>query len=174
MPTWHYSERMRGNAEATDAGRASVRVARLLARMMDVAVTVPGTRIRIGLDPLIGLLPGFGDAVTSLVGTWVVLTAVHLGVPRVVVVRMLINVMLNGVIGSVPVLGDLFSVWYKSHLRNADLLERHLDTPGRSTAADWFFVGGLLLAALCVLAAVMWLVFAGVAWLWHQALSRVG
>jgi hypothetical protein len=139
---------------------ASVRLAWFLGRLLDDTIRVPGTDFRVGLDPVIGLVPGLGDAVTALAASAIPLLGARLGVPRIVLVRMCLNLFLNAAIGGIPGLGDLFSFWYKSNLRNAALLERHASGDQR-TAGDWFFVIGLLtgvfLAIVAVLAGVIWL-----------------
>ncbi len=143
------------------------RAADLLAWVLDGAVAVPGTRYRIGLDPLLGLIPGLGDAVVSLIGSAIMLLAARLQLPRIVLLRMAVNMFLNGTVGAIPVVGDLFSVWFRSNSRNAELVRTHAG-PGRvTTAGDWVFVGGLatgtLLLIIGMIAALVW---AGTA-LWH-------
>jgi len=139
----------------------SLRLARLLAELLDRRFTIPGTDIRIGLDPLIGLIPGVGDAAANLMGFFIVVVGAQIGLPRIVLVRMTANIALNAVIGSIPVLGDLFSVWFRSNIRNIRLLERHVAAERVSTVADWSVVMGLLMAivllSLAALAAVVWL-----------------
>ncbi|MEP6888225.1 MAG: DUF4112 domain-containing protein [Nitrospirales bacterium] len=134
--------------------------ARLLAQVLDRSVRVPGTDIRIGLDPIIGLIPGFGDAVASLAGSMILFLAAQLHVPKIVLVRMSVNIALNGAIGSIPLLGDVFSVWFQSNVKNVELLERHVEEERISTLADWAFVIGLLLGivGVCVgmLLAIAW------------------
>ncbi len=134
--------------------------ARLLAQVLDRSVRVPGTDIRIGLDPIIGLIPGFGDAVASLAGSMILFLAAQLHVPKIVLVRMSVNIALNGAIGSIPLLGDVFSVWFQSNVKNVELLERHVEEERTSTLADWAFVIGLLLGivGVCVgmLLAIAW------------------
>lgn len=102
---------------------------RRLAWMLDGALRVPGTRIRFGLNAAIGLAPGVGDALLAIVSLYIVWEGWRLGVPRAAVMRMLGNVAVEAVIGSVPVLGDLFDVAFRANLRNLAIIERHL--PGR-------------------------------------------
>jgi hypothetical protein len=148
--------------------RSSIDFAWFLARLLDEAVRVPGTRIPIGLDPLIGLIPGIGDALAALGGAWIVLIGAQLGLPRIALVRMALNLSLNAAIGGIPGLGDLFSFWYRSNLRNAALIERHASDGRRaSTAGDWLFVIGLLAAVLLVIAAVLAAIVWAVARLWR-------
>jgi hypothetical protein len=105
-----------------------------LAWLMDRAFHIPGTRITMGLDALLGLIPGAGDVLTGLVQTGLVLVALsHYKVPRSVATRMMANVLIDTAVGTIPLLGDLFDVGFKANTRNVQLLEayRHPD----STAA---------------------------------------
>jgi hypothetical protein len=137
-----------------------IALARLLAQVLDRSIGVPGTDIRIGLDPIIGLIPGFGDAVAGLAGSMILFLAAQLHIPKIVLVRMSVNIALNGAIGSIPLLGDLFSVWFQSNVRNVELLERHVGEDRTSTSADWAFVLALLLLIVGVfvglLLAIAW------------------
>ena len=110
------------------ASRAD-RIARLdaLANLLDTALVIPGTNVRFGLDSLIGLVPGIGDTITTLTSLYIVHEAHQLGAPRHLIVRMLANVALDGVVGSVPLVGDAFDVLWRSNRRNMTLLREHLD-----------------------------------------------
>jgi hypothetical protein len=110
-----------------DPDPPALRRCRLVARALDDAVRVPGTSFRVGIDPLLGLLPIAGDTVTALASLYVVVEAARLGAPGAVLVRMLLNLALDLVAGSVPVVGDLFDAVWKANSRNVALLERHLD-----------------------------------------------
>jgi hypothetical protein len=105
------------------------RLARIeaLARLLDTAFLIPGTNIRFGFDALIGLVPGIGDAVTSLISLYIISEARALGAPRLLVARMLANVALESVVGIVPIVGDAFDVAWRSNRRNLALLRGHLD-----------------------------------------------
>jgi hypothetical protein len=116
----------------------------LIARLMDSAFVIPGTNIRFGLDPIIGLLPGIGDGATALTSLMLFLKAAGQGVPKIVLARMAANIVLNTSIGAVPVVGDAFSFWFKSNDRNYELLRKHAGVPNASTKADWTFVALLL------------------------------
>ncbi len=146
-----------------------VRISNLLAQALDTAVRIPGTNLTIGLDPLLGLVPGVGDALASLLGTAILGIAGRLGLPRILLLRMSLNLLINGVVGAVPFFGDLFSVWFRSHARNARLLAQAAAEPSRSTTPDWGFVvaviGGTGLLLLAAITAVIWLVAA----LWTMA-----
>ena len=95
---------------------------------MDDFIRIPGTNIRFGLDPILGLFPGLGDMVTSLVGLAIMGEASRRGVSRMALVTMALNILANAAVGSIPVVGDLFSVWFKSNRRNHDLLQKALST----------------------------------------------
>ncbi|WP_135821029.1 DUF4112 domain-containing protein [Halostella litorea] len=108
--------------------RAALNRMDLVSTLLDDAVRVPGTEFKVGLDPIVGILPVAGDSVMSLVSLYVVLEAVNLGAPATLVARMLGNVVLDAVIGSIPVLGTVFDAAWKANRRNVRLVERHLDT----------------------------------------------
>jgi hypothetical protein len=111
-----------------DVAEAAARLKRIrrLAWLVDAAFVIPGTRFRFGLNSLIGLAPGAGDAVLGVVSLYIVHQASLLGVPRPLLMRMIGNVVLEVAGGSVPVLGDLFDVALKANLRNIRILEDHL------------------------------------------------
>lgn len=145
-----------------DARKHLVEMVDLLAKMLDTTVRIPGTSLYLGLDPLLGLVPGIGDALVNLVGLLILGVATRLQVPRIVLARMSLNLLINGAVGAVPVAGDLFSVWFRSHARNATLLREAANRPDRETHQDWFYVGGIIGGtAVIVLGAitfVIWLV----------------
>lgn len=117
---------------ARDRGLAEIE---FIARLLDDRFRIPGTSIRFGLDGLLGLVPGVGDGATALVSLYVVYRAWSLGASGGVLGRMLLNILLDSTVGSVPVLGDVFDVAFKSNRRNLELLRRHLDTPGAAPAS---------------------------------------
>ena len=115
------------------------RIARVdaLANLFDTAFVIPGTQIRFGLDALIGLVPGIGDAITTVMALFIVNEARALGAPRMLVARMLGNVALDGVVGAVPLVGDLFDVAFRANRRNMALLRAHLDKVEGRNAPYW-------------------------------------
>ena len=143
---------------------------RALTRLLDSSVRLPGG-FRVGLDPIIGLIPGFGDAVMLLPALYIVLEAYRLGTPRSTVVRMGVNVGVETLFGAVPIIGDLFDATFKANTRNLYLLEQHLGTIGDRPLARPSNRGVLaFLAVLLVLlvggaAFVLWLVLQLVGWL---------
>lgn len=138
-------------------------IADMLAKVMDTTVRIPGTSWYIGLDPLLGLIPGIGDVLANLIGTIILGLATRLQLPRIVVARMSLNLLINGTIGAIPIFGDLFSVWFRSHTRNAALLREAAMRPDRETAVDWFYVsgiiGGTVATLLLAIAFVVWLLY---------------
>jgi hypothetical protein len=126
--------------------------ARTIARLLDSAVRIPGTNMRFGLDPVLGLVPGLGDLLGAAMSGYIIVLGAQLGAPRMVIVRMLANVAVDTVGGSLPVLGDLFDAGWKSNNRNVALLERTLGLPETSRGGSrWLVVGTVI--ALAVLAA---------------------
>jgi hypothetical protein len=125
---------------------------RRVARMLDSALRIPGTNIRFGLDAVIGLVPGLGDAAGAVLAAYIILLAARLGAPAAVVVRMLVNVAVDAMAGAIPLIGDLFDVAWKANNRNVALLDRYLDAPGKVHAASRAMLAGIVaaLAALVV------------------------
>ena len=138
-------------------------IADILAKALDTTVKIPGTSLYIGLDPLLGLIPGIGDAIANLIGTIILGIATRLHLPRIVLARMSLNLLINGTVGAVPIAGDLFSVWFRSHARNAALLRDAALKPDRETRADWFYVigiiGGTVALLLLTIAFIVWVVY---------------
>ncbi|MGF1523701.1 MAG: DUF4112 domain-containing protein [Leptolyngbyaceae cyanobacterium] len=99
---------------------------RRLSRLMDTAFKIPGTSFKIGLDPIIGLVPGAGDLITTAISAYILILAARFRLPRSVFGQMVFNVLLEAVVGTVPLLGDAFDAFYKSNVRNLALLESHL------------------------------------------------
>jgi hypothetical protein len=125
---------------------------RLLSRLLDEAILIPGTNQRIGLDPIIGLIPGGGDTVSMLLSAYIVVEAALLGLPKATLMRMVLNIAIDTVVGTVPVVGDLFDVVSKANIRNLKLVDAHVHQPQFQAKADrlfiWFLV--LLLAVMVI------------------------
>ena len=117
---------------------------------MDEAVTLPGTNLKIGLDPILGLIPVIGDLGSSAVSAYLLRVAARLGVPTIIQMRMLLNILIDTVIGLVPVVGDYLDILYKANVKNANLIiyavENH-KTAGRSS---WLVVIGMFLALITI------------------------
>jgi hypothetical protein len=114
--------------------------------LLDEAFVIPGTGIRMGLDGIIGLVPGLGDVLAGLLSLVIPLAAWARGVPYVTLARMGVNLGIEVLVGSIPLFGDLFDIAWKANRRNYRLLCRHLNQPRRHNWRDWMFL--LLLAAV--------------------------
>ncbi len=123
-------------AGAQRVTHAAIRDVELLADWLDSRFRVPGTTIRFGLDSLLGLVPGVGDAATTLPALYILLRAHRLGVPKKMLARMGWNVLLDLALGAIPVVGDLFDVGFKSNRRNVALLRQHVGQPPHTPRAD--------------------------------------
>lgn len=121
-----------------------------IAFIMDEVLRVPGTKLRFGLDPLIGLIPGIGDTSSALVSAFALIQAVRLGVPKILLGRMALNILVNEVVGVVPVVGDAFSFWFKSNARNYEIIKNHRLGPSVARRSDWLFVIGVLVVLVVV------------------------
>jgi len=146
-------------------------LAQVLAQLLDASLTIPGTKIKIGLDPLLGLIPGIGDLISNSIGSSLLFLATKAGVPRIVILRMSLNIVINMVVGALPVIGDLFSIWFKSNLQNAQLLYRHCQTTAPvTTLIDWLYVGGLVIGIILLLGLTIGFLF----WLGVSLLALIG
>ena len=129
--------------------------------LLDDLFRIPGLRWRVGLDALIGLVPGIGDTLTTAASLYVLAAAVRYRVPRVTVLRMGLNLAIDYALGSLPIVGDVFDVWWKANQRNLALLRRRATaSPGgthEGSVGDWLFVGlvGFLLLAVAAGAAAL-------------------
>ena len=128
--------------------------ARRLAKLLDSAVTIPGTNVKIGLDPILGLLlPELGDALTATVSLTLLGVAFRERVPKLVLGRMLVNIALDALLGAIPLLGDVFDFAFRANDRNLALIERHRGDPSLpATLGDRLVVFGAGLVALLLLA----------------------
>jgi hypothetical protein len=123
--------------------------------LMDDLFRIPGLGWRFGLDALSGLVPGLGDTTTSLVSFYILAAAVRYRVPKITLLRMGLNIGIDYVVGSLPVVGDFVDAWWKSNQRNLDLLRKRATVSAAETQpgriSDWLFVGAIILV-LVVLA----------------------
>jgi hypothetical protein len=130
----------------------------IVATLLDDFFRIPGTSIRVGLDPLIGLIPGLGDALSGFASFLIVFAAWQRRLPRVTIARMVANIGLDTLVGAIPFLGDAFDAAWKSNRKNVTLLKRtQYDPRGRQVWTDWLFLLGivLILAALVMVPLVV-------------------
>jgi hypothetical protein len=100
---------------------------RKIARLLDTAIGIPGTKFRIGLDPILGLIPGGGDLIAGLISAYMIYLAASFGLKKEEIGKMLGNVAIETFVGSVPLLGDIFDAYFKANMRNLEILEKHLE-----------------------------------------------
>ena len=147
-------------AEVGTRSSEHLRPLRAMTRLLDNAIAVPGTRFRFGLDAVIGLVPGIGDAIGAVFSSFIVYQAARLGASGATLARMVGNVALDTIVGQVPLLGDLFDAGWKANSRNLALLESHLERPAATARASrWILllviVGLLLLLAVIIALSVV-------------------
>jgi hypothetical protein len=152
------------NSQATKLKRI-----RTLSHLLDNSITVPGTRYRFGLDPILGLLPGGGDLASFLFSAYIIWEAAQLGVSQEVLTRMVSNVLFDTVAGTVPVFGDLLDVTWKANSKNVALLEDHLQvaSPNTRSVNRWIVLAALL-GLLITFIGVVTLSFLVFSWLLRQ------
>src|SRR4028118_578305 len=154
------------SGQPIEAQTSSIRRLRRLSYLLDDVIRIPGTPYRIGIDPLLDVLPIGGDFLGTAFSVYIVLEAARLGVPRAALVQMVVNILLDTVISTVPVLGTVVDATWKANRKNIALLQEHLDIPQPGKKADWLFIalllGGLLLAVV-VMAAISVMLLR---WLW--------
>lgn len=141
---------------------------RKFAYLMDQAFPIPGTNIRVGLDAVLGLIPGIGDVIGAVLSTWIIAGALRHRVPALVILRMIGNVAVDLIFGAIPVAGDVFDFLYEENMKNMRLLEKHRDRtrpPRRSSEITLilgliiaFLVGLALFLVVLLVALVLWVI----------------
>lgn len=154
-----------------DAYAPRLKRLRQFSKVLDNIITVPGTQVGIGLDPVIGLLPIGGDALGLILSFYIIIEAAQLGVPTATLGRMVMNVIVDSLVGAIPMLGDLFDFAWKANNYNIILLEESLKSPQQNQKADKSFIliftVGLFLLAIVlisipvILLRILWQVFTG-------------
>jgi hypothetical protein len=145
-----------------------------LAYLLDNSIPIPGTGARVGLDAVIGLVPGIGDVAGTAMSAYIVMQAARMGAPGSVVARMVLNVGVETVVGSIPFLGDLFDAGWKANARNIKLLRGVVDQPGAVRRSSRAVVFGAGLALLLILALIGVVAFAVLRAMWYWLTSPGG
>ena len=154
---------------------------RRISKLLDNAIAIPGTKFRFGLDPILGLLPGGGDTITGGISAYIVVEAARMGVPREILGKMVGNILIDSFAGTIPVIGDLFDVGWKSNVKNIELLEKHLDLTKfegdkpngmasqrpSPTLSDRLFIAGLILLLILIVVGFATIAFFTVTWFWN-------
>lgn len=138
----------------------------LLAKLMDSQFKIPGTNIKFGLDALIGLIPGAGDAATLLISGYMILVSAKNGASGFVLARMGLNVFIDSLFGTIPILGDVFDVFFKANQRNMKLMEQHY-REGRHQGSAWKAIIPILLILFILVAGLAWLAYKIFVWLFN-------
>ncbi len=121
---------------------------RQLTKLLDNAIAIPGTKQRIGLDPILGLIPGGGDTLSAALSGYIIIEAARIGLPRSALTRMVINIFLDTVVGSLPFFGDIYDTVSKANVRNMQIVESHIKAPQPSAKVDRLFIGLLILVII--------------------------
>jgi len=116
--------------------------------MLDSAVRIPGTQIRIGAESVFGIIPVVGDVAGAALSGYIVLASARLGAPPSTIIRMLVNIGIDTIVGAVPILGDMFDVAYRANMRNVELLDSHLGESPQTRRANWWVIIGVLAVLL--------------------------
>jgi hypothetical protein len=143
------------------------RLARL-AWLLDNSIPLPGTQFRIGLEALLGLVPVVGDAAGVILSSYILQQAAGLGVPKSILLRMGVNIAIEGVVGIVPFAGDVFDAAWKANLRNVRLLNDYLERPAKAAASNRLFVALLTAVLVLFLIATGTLAVIGLRWIGQQ------
>jgi hypothetical protein len=155
--------------------RSEEHEAERLAHLLDDELRIPGTRMRFGLDPLIGIIPIVGDVIVTAAGGWILMAAHRLGVPRHALITMAGNLLINGCIGSIPIFGDAFSFVFKCNARNAAALLRNVKQGHEGACAvvppPLCYKDAVL--GMVLIVPVLLLVGFTSLWLWQHDLSLV-
>jgi len=135
-----------------------------LAKLMDSQFRVPGTNFRFGLDGLIGLIPGAGDLSTFAVSGYMLVIMARNGASGYVIARMTLNILIDAIIGAIPIIGDLFDIAFKASMRNLKLVQEHYQE-GRHRGSAWKVVIPVLIILLAIIIGMIWLVYRLLAWI---------
>ena len=129
-----------------------------LARLMDAQFRIPGTDIRFGLDGLIGLIPGAGDLSTFAVSGYMLWIMANNGASGFVLARMVVNILIDALLGSIPLIGDLFDIAFKANLRNMRLMQEHYEE-GRHRGSAWKVIVPVLVILFLIIVGIIWLTY---------------
>ncbi len=143
------------NASEKDSKR---RIDREIAAWLDRKFTIPGTNIRFGIDPILGLIPGAGDWLAGVISLYFLIQAAMLGGRASVLGRMFINILLDVLIGSIPVLGEIFDVYWKANIRNAKILDELHSNPEQTTTESRLWIWVVVVQFIVLILALLWLI----------------
>lgn len=142
---------------------------RRLSQLLDNAIPIPGTKYRLGLDPILGLIPGGGDTIAGVLGAYIIIEAARMGIPQETIWQMVGNLLFDSVAGTVPVVGDLFDVAWKANVRNMILLDDYFSVSPEEAnrQGNLLFLIGLTMLLLIIVVGFAALTVVIIRWLWN-------
>ena len=142
----------------TSSGQRGLKRLNYLAKLMDAQFRVPGTNFRFGLDGIIGLIPGAGDLSTFAVSGYMLWIMANNGASGFVLARMTFNILIDAIVGAIPILGDLFDVAFKANMRNMRLMQQHYEK-GRHRGSAWKLIVPVLIVVFLIIVAIIWVTY---------------
>ncbi|BAZ16437.1 hypothetical protein NIES4071_83140 [Calothrix sp. NIES-4071] len=139
----------------TNAKLAKLQSLRKLSDLWDRSLGVPGTSFKVGLESLVGLLPVGGDFIGILMSVYIVFQAIQFKLPKTVLAKMIFNIVIDGAVGSIPILGDIFDTTWKANTKNVNLLEAHVREPVKSRQKDEWFINIVLVVLVLILIGII-------------------
>jgi hypothetical protein len=133
--------------------------------LLDNSIRIPGTSIKMGLDSLIGLIPGIGDITGGALSSYILLQAVSSGVAPVVIARMAVNIMFDTVLGMIPIVGDIFDITFKANLRNIELMSNYYNSPREAVKRNTLSIAIISISFISALSLIIWIAIKIFAWL---------
>jgi hypothetical protein len=151
-------ETMNKISTGTSSGQRGLKRLNYLAKLMDAQFRVPGTNFRFGLDGIIGLIPGAGDLSTFAVSGYMLWIMANNGASGFVLARMTFNILIDAIVGAIPILGDLFDVAFKANMRNMRLMQQHYEE-GRHRGSAWKLIVPVLIVVFLIIVAIIWVTY---------------
>jgi len=151
-------ETMNKISTGTSSGQRGLKQLNYLAKLMDAQFRVPGTNFRFGLDGIIGLIPGAGDLSTFAVSGYMLWIMANNGASGFVLARMTFNILIDAIVGAIPILGDLFDVAFKANMRNMRLMQQHYEE-GRHRGSAWKIIVPVLIVVFLIIIAIIWVTY---------------
>lgn len=132
--------------------------------LLDNSITIPGTSIKMGIDSLIGLIPGVGDLTGGALSSYILLQAISTGVAPVIIARMAVNIMFDSIIGMIPIVGDIFDITFKANLRNIELMTNYHNSPQEAVKRNILSIVIISITFISALSLVIWITIKLFAW----------
>jgi Domain of unknown function (DUF4112) len=133
--------------------------------LLDNSIRIPGTSIKMGLDSLIGLIPGIGDITGGALSSYILLQAVSSGVAPVVIARMAVNIMFDTIVGMIPIVGDIFDITFKANLRNIELMSNYYNSPQEAVKRNTLSIVIISISFISALSLIIWMAIKLFVWL---------